>query len=56
MFEVWRYVPVPGSAVVPGGDGLVVMDKGVIVEQGAPEDFFGNPKNERLRNFLGQIA
>ena len=37
-------------------DRVIFMDKGVIVEQGAPDEFFGNPKNERLRNFLGQIA
>ena len=37
-------------------DRVIFMDKGVIVEEGAPDDFFGNPKNERLRNFLGQIA
>ncbi|WP_207471893.1 amino acid ABC transporter ATP-binding protein [Paracoccus fontiphilus] len=37
-------------------DRVIFMDKGVIVEEGAPDAFFGNPKNERLRNFLGQIA
>jgi len=37
-------------------DRVIFMDKGVIVEQNAPEAFFGNPQNERLRNFLGQIA
>ncbi len=37
-------------------DRVIFMDKGVIVEEGAPDDFFGNPRNERLRNFLGQIA
>lgn len=37
-------------------DRVIFMDKGMIVEQGAPDDVFGNPRNERLRNFLGQIA
>ncbi|MCZ0962533.1 amino acid ABC transporter ATP-binding protein [Paracoccus benzoatiresistens] len=37
-------------------DRVIFMDKGVIVEQGAPDEFFGSPRNERLRNFLGQIA
>ena len=37
-------------------DRVIFLDKGVIVEQNAPEAFFGNPQNERLRNFLGQIA
>ncbi|MGX9857088.1 amino acid ABC transporter ATP-binding protein (plasmid) [Limimaricola variabilis] len=37
-------------------DRVIFMDRGAIVEQGAPAAFFGNPANERLRNFLGQIA
>ncbi|KGJ09064.1 amino acid ABC transporter ATP-binding protein (plasmid) [Paracoccus versutus] len=37
-------------------DRVIFMDKGVIVEENAPAEFFGNPKNERLQNFLGQIA
>ncbi|WP_287884422.1 MULTISPECIES: amino acid ABC transporter ATP-binding protein [Paracoccus] len=37
-------------------DRVIFMDKGVIVEENAPDEFFGNPRNERLQNFLGQIA
>ncbi len=37
-------------------DRVIFMDKGRIVEQNAPDAFFGNPQNERLQNFLGQIA
>ncbi len=37
-------------------DRVIFMDKGVIVEENAPEAFFNNPENERLQNFLGQIA
>ncbi|RJE79885.1 amino acid ABC transporter ATP-binding protein [Paracoccus sp. JM45] len=37
-------------------DRVIFMDKGIIVEENAPEGFFGNPVNERLKNFLGQIA
>ncbi len=37
-------------------DRVIFMDKGVIVEENTPEAFFGNPQNERLQNFLGQIA
>ncbi|MFN3524671.1 MAG: amino acid ABC transporter ATP-binding protein [Paracoccus sp. (in: a-proteobacteria)] len=37
-------------------DRVIFMDKGVIVEENAPAAFFGNPQNERLQNFLGQIA
>ena len=37
-------------------DRVIFMDRGEIVEEGSPEEFFGNPKHERTRNFLGQIA
>ena len=37
-------------------DRVIFMDKGVIVEENTPDEFFKKPKNERLRNFLGQIA
>ncbi|SIS79557.1 amino acid ABC transporter ATP-binding protein [Paracoccus saliphilus] len=37
-------------------DRVIFMDKGVIVEENAPDSFFGAPKNQRLQNFLGQIA
>ena len=33
-------------------DRVVFMDKGVIVEEGKPEDIFNNPKQERTREFL----
>jgi ABC-type polar amino acid transport system ATPase subunit len=36
-------------------DRVVFMDAGRIVEQGAPEEFFSNPKNDRTRAFLKQI-
>jgi general L-amino acid transport system ATP-binding protein len=36
-------------------DRVVFMDKGEIVEEGRPDDFFGQPKTHRLSNFLGQI-
>jgi general L-amino acid transport system ATP-binding protein len=34
---------------------VIFMDKGEIVEQAAPDQFFDNPQNERTRLFLGQI-
>jgi polar amino acid transport system ATP-binding protein len=34
---------------------VVFMDQGQIVEQGTPEEFFNNPKEERSRLFLSQI-
>ncbi len=33
-------------------DRVIFMDKGVIAEEGTPEEVFGNPKNERTRQFL----
>lgn len=33
-------------------DRVIFMDGGVIVEQGAPEDVFGNTENERTKQFL----
>jgi polar amino acid transport system ATP-binding protein len=36
-------------------DHVIFMDKGVIVEEGPPEEIFDRPRNERTRNFLGLI-
>ncbi len=36
-------------------DRVIFMDRGEIVEQNEPEEFFANPKNERTKLFLGQI-
>ncbi|ANY84601.1 glutamine ABC transporter ATP-binding protein (plasmid) [Microvirga ossetica] len=36
-------------------DRVMFMDRGEIVEEGPPDTFFGNPRHERTRNFLGQI-
>jgi putative lysine transport system ATP-binding protein len=33
-------------------DRVVFMDKGVIEEEGTPEEIFNNPKKERTREFL----
>ncbi|MGE7673529.1 amino acid ABC transporter ATP-binding protein [Lysinibacillus sp. NPDC094403] len=37
------------------GDRVVFMDGGYIVEEGTPEDIFGNPQNERTKAFLGKV-
>src|SRR5438045_3038630 len=34
---------------------VVFMSEGRIVEEAPPEEFFANPKDEKTRNFLGQI-
>ncbi|MCC8404153.1 amino acid ABC transporter ATP-binding protein [Paraburkholderia sp. MMS20-SJTN17] len=36
-------------------DRVVFMDKGVIAEQGDPEQIFVNPANERTRQFLHRV-
>ena len=36
-------------------DFVVFMDKGEVVEQAAPNEFFNNPQNERTKLFLSQI-
>ena len=36
-------------------DRVILVDKGVIVEQGTPEEFFNNAQNERTKAFLAKI-
>jgi general L-amino acid transport system ATP-binding protein len=36
-------------------DRVMFMDRGEIVEQGPPSEFFTNPKNDRTKTFLSQI-
>jgi len=36
-------------------DRIVFMDRGEIVEEAPPGEFFRNPRHERARDFLGQI-
>ena len=37
------------------GTNVVFIDEGVIVEQGAPDEFFTNPKSPRLKDFLSKV-
>jgi len=36
-------------------DRVIFMNSGQIVEEGAPQDFFANPRHERTKLFLSQI-
>ncbi|MET3922510.1 amino acid ABC transporter ATP-binding protein [Arthrobacter sp. UYEF20] len=36
-------------------DRVVFMDQGVIAEQGTPEEVFGNPRNDRTKQFLHRV-
>ena len=37
------------------GDRILFMDGGVILEQGTPEDVFGNPQHARTQDFLSKV-
>jgi len=37
------------------GTRILFMDEGVIAEQNTPEEFFNNPQNPRLREFLSKV-
>ncbi len=34
---------------------VIFMDEGVIKEENTPDEFFSNPKNERLKEFLSKV-
>ena len=36
-------------------DRMMMFDEGVIVEEGSPEEIFGNPQHDRTKLFLSQI-
>ena len=36
-------------------DRVLFMDGGYIVEQGTPQEIFGNPQNERTKDFLNKV-
>lgn len=36
-------------------DRVLFMDEGFIVEQGSPDQIFGNPQNERTKSFLSKV-
>lgn len=37
------------------GTKVVFMDEGVIMEENTPAEFFGNPKCQRLQDFLSKV-
>ncbi len=36
-------------------DRVLFIDQGVVLEQGTPEELFGNPQHERTRSFLSKV-
>lgn len=37
------------------GSKVVFMDEGIIMEENTPEEFFANPRNPRLQDFLSKV-
>ncbi|WP_432735776.1 amino acid ABC transporter ATP-binding protein [Maridesulfovibrio sp. FT414] len=37
-------------------DRLIFIDQGIIQEEGVPAEVFANPKNPRLKDFLGKVV
>ncbi len=37
------------------GSRVVFMDEGIIMEENSPEEFFTNPQNPRLKDFLSKV-
>ena len=37
------------------GDRVLFMDGGLILEEGTPEEIFGNPRNPRTQDFLNKV-
>ena len=37
------------------GSRVIFIDEGVIAEENTPEEFFGNPKSQRLKDFLSKV-
>ena len=37
------------------GTRILFMDGGVIAEEGTPQQIFGNPQNDRTKDFLSRV-
>ena len=37
------------------GSRMIFIDEGVIMEENSPKEFFENPKNQRLKDFLSKV-
>jgi len=37
------------------GDRVLFMADGLLLEEGTPEELFGNPKHHRLQDFLKKV-
>ena len=65
VLEVMKQLAAEGMTMVVGthemgfarevADRVVFMDGGYIVEEGTPEEVFGNPQNKRTQDFLNKV-
>jgi polar amino acid transport system ATP-binding protein len=60
VLEVMKQLAADGMTMVVGfarevADRVIFMDDGYIVEEGTPEELFGNPKEERTISFLNKV-
>ena len=37
------------------GDRVLFMDEGIVMEEGTPQQIFGNPQNPRTQDFLRKV-
>jgi ABC-type polar amino acid transport system, ATPase component len=37
------------------GTKVLFMDEGIIMEENTPQEFFSNPKSQRLQDFLSKV-
>ena len=37
------------------GTRILFMDRGIILEQNSPKEFFANPKEDRTKEFLSKV-
>ena len=38
------------------GSRILFIDEGIVAEENTPYEFFNNPKNQRLQDFLSKVA
>ena len=43
------------GVITPESNTVIFIDEGKILEEAPPEEFFGNPKNPRLKDFLSKV-
>ena len=53
VLEVMKELAREGMTMV--ADRVLMMDDGLIIEEGTPEHFFTNPQHERTKSFLSKI-